>query len=103
VRQGEIGDKFYIIVSGTAEVLLNRPGGGRVMVDRRREGEYFGEMALLGDGRRSATVRAALDGELTLVALDKQSFDHLINESRPLREELGRIVSRHRDRLEEHG
>jgi ABC-type lipoprotein export system ATPase subunit len=102
VCQGEVGDKFYIIVSGTAEVLINRPGGGRVVVDHRRQGEYFGEMALLGDGRRSATVRAAPGGELTLVALDKDTFNHLINESRPLRDELGRIVDKHRDRLEQH-
>jgi CRP-like cAMP-binding protein len=53
VRQGEPGDRFYVIDSGSAEVLVDgRPAASL------GPGDYFGEMALLDGGVRSATVFA---------------------------------------------
>jgi ABC-type lipoprotein export system ATPase subunit/CRP-like cAMP-binding protein len=92
IRQGETGDKFYILVDGTTDVLVQQPGGGEVLVNRLHPGNYFGEMALLGNGIRAATVKAAGEGEVKVVALDSAAFNELISDSRTLREELGRIV-----------
>ncbi len=92
IRQGETGDKFYILVEGTTDVLVQQPGGGEVLVNRLHPGNYFGEMALLGNGIRAATVKAAGEGEAKVVALDNAAFNELISDSRSLREELGRIV-----------
>lgn len=62
VRQGDRGDKFYIIRGGTV-VVTKREGDG---VDRRvgvlRRGEFFGEQALLHEVRRLATVTAQPPG-----------------------------------------
>ena len=53
VRQGEVADGFHLLVSGTAEVLHDD-----VLVRRLAPGDAFGEVALLRDTTRTATVRA---------------------------------------------
>jgi len=92
IRQGEAGDKFYILLEGKVDVLINSPGRGQILVDQLRPGGYFGEMALLGNGVRAASVKAASDSEAKVIALDKAAFNDLVSDSRPLREELARIM-----------
>jgi MFS family permease len=67
VREGEPGEAFYVIADG--EVVVT--GHGR---HRRRmgEGEYFGEIALLRDVPRTATVTA--DGPVTALAIEREAF-----------------------------
>jgi MFS family permease len=56
VRQGEPGDRFYVIDSGSVEVLVDgRPSASL------GPGDYFGEIALIDEGTRSATITAATD------------------------------------------
>jgi predicted MFS family arabinose efflux permease len=67
VRQGEVGDRFYIVEQGTAEVLIDRDVVGSV-----GSGDSFGEIALLRDVPRTATVRAT--SELRLRAIERGDF-----------------------------
>jgi hypothetical protein len=68
VTRGEAGDRFYIVEEGTLRV--DGPGGG-AHVDLG-PGEWFGEVALLDDVPRTATVRAVSDARL--FALDRDHF-----------------------------
>jgi CRP-like cAMP-binding protein len=67
VREGEAGDRFYVIESGEVEVVKD----GRV-INVERPGEYFGEISLLKDVPRTASVRAKTDVELR--ALERDDF-----------------------------
>jgi len=73
IRQGEQGDRFYLIKSGRAEVWVleefeEQPEKMRELVPN----DSFGEQALLADSLRSATVRMLEDGKL--LALEKADF-----------------------------
>jgi len=93
VRQGEEGEHFFIVTGGRAEVCVTQPDGRVVPVDHLRPGQYFGEMALLGRRPRRATVRAAADAPLEVVALDAATFNELVVTSPGLRDELQGIIS----------
>lgn len=59
VTQGQGGEGFFIIISGKAEALRQRSDGTRVVVNTFGPTDFFGELALLDDGLRTATVTAA--------------------------------------------
>lgn len=99
IRQGEMGDRFYIITEGRADVLVRMPDGRDVIVDHLLPGRYFGEIALVKPGPRRATVRAAADSAVSVLALDRPTFDTLLESSPRLRTELQRIVVEHEVRL----
>lgn len=77
VRQGEPGDRFYIIASGLVEVLVAEEAGrGERVVARLSRGEYFGEIALLADVPRTATVRTVTECEFFVLA--RSDFERLV-------------------------
>ncbi|GAB1470552.1 hypothetical protein MASR2M66_14300 [Chloroflexota bacterium] len=92
IRQGEVGDKFYILLDGKADVYLNEPGGSQLQVTELRRGQFFGEMALLGNGVRTATVTASPHTQVSVAALDAKAFNKLITDSSTLRNELTGII-----------
>jgi len=65
IREGDVGDRFYVIVSGLACVTTR----GRRLADRG-PGEYFGEIALVRDVPRTATITAREDMKLRAVERD---------------------------------
>jgi CRP-like cAMP-binding protein len=66
VRAGDVGDRFYLIDSGAVRIGLE--GGGK----QSGAGDYFGEIALVRDVPRTATVTAAT--ETRLYALERADF-----------------------------
>ena len=67
VTQGDVGDRFYLIADGAVEVLQDG-----VLIRRQGPGESFGEIALLHDVTRTATVRTVEDSHL--LALERNPF-----------------------------
>jgi len=56
LREGDVGDSFYIVASGKVRVVRERGKNKTIELATLGEGSFFGEMALLGDGVRAATV-----------------------------------------------
>ena len=84
-HQGDIGDRIYIIVSGEAEVVHESGDEQRVLA-RLGAGEYFGEMALLKQSTRGATVRCC--APMNTLSLPKREFSMLAAYVPQLRETL---------------
>lgn len=77
VTQGELGDSYYIILSGEAEVWQTDPFTDETFsAGVRRDGDAFGEEALLQNAYRNATVRMNTPGRL--LVLSKADFDELL-------------------------
>lgn len=77
VKQGDNGDCMYVIQSGQVEVL-KETDGKTVRLALRREGDFFGEMALFEHKVRMATVRAL--GTARILTIDKKNFLRRIHE-----------------------
>lgn len=80
VREGEDGERFYVLLSGIAAVSQSALGGRRVL----RAGEYFGEVALAMQVPRTATVTAMTP--CVVASCDRETFDELL---RPLFADAG--------------
>ena len=70
-RQGEVGDAAYVVVKGVADIVVETDGGD-IVVAEAKENAVIGEIAILCDVPRTATVRAR--GELTALKIKKEHF-----------------------------
>ncbi|KAF7721831.1 hypothetical protein EC973_004094 [Apophysomyces ossiformis] len=76
IREGDVGENFYLIESGNVVFYKMMPDGTQQEVNRGSKGDYFGELALLNDSPRAATVVA--HGRLKCVTLGKKAFTRLL-------------------------
>ena len=74
IHQGGKPDWFYVIVTGEAEVVNHHPSGDDIVLGRLGPGEYFGEIGILHNRPRTATVRVAGSDGLEVLALDREHF-----------------------------
>lgn len=76
IREGDPGEAFFILESGEAEVYKRESGDS--VLKKYGKGEYFGELALLDDKPRAASVVAGKGGEVKVAYLGKQGFQRLL-------------------------
>jgi MFS family permease len=84
IRQGDEGDKFYTIAKG--QVRVEVASNGRGMTTELGPGSFFGEIALLQDVPRTATVGALVP--VTLYSMSREDFEELRNRSTDLNRSL---------------
>jgi NADH dehydrogenase len=82
-REGDRGDRLYVVVDGEVEAVKAQAGGEEVTLRRLGPGECFGEIALVGDTTRTATVRTRTGADV--LAVDRDAFHALFASFPPLR------------------
>lgn len=80
VNQGDDADKLYIVATGQVEVSYRTSSGDNVPVLFLGEGQVFGEMTLVDDGRRSASV-LALEDDTVVYSIDNAALATLCAEN----------------------
>jgi ABC-type lipoprotein export system ATPase subunit len=91
-------ESFFMIEHGAVEVVLQRRRTTGQIIAQLETGDFFGEVSLLKGGRAIASVRAAEDGPVTLLAQPRDKFLQMIQASPLTEEALCKIVQK---RLEE--
>lgn len=80
IREGEEGDCLYVVATGTLTCTKVFKGNSDPTFLKRYEpGEAFGELALLYNAPRAATITS--DGESLLYVLDRQTFNHIVKDA----------------------
>jgi uncharacterized membrane protein len=72
IREGELGNLFYVITEGRVEITIRDAGGADLILHEAGPGDFFGELSMLTKEPRSARVRATED--LTTLALERDDF-----------------------------
>jgi len=72
IREGELGDLFYVITEGHAEILIRDANGSDIVLHEAGPGDFFGELSMLTSEPRSARVRAV--DHLTTLILERDEF-----------------------------
>jgi CRP/FNR family transcriptional regulator, cyclic AMP receptor protein len=86
VVQGQGGEGFFIVTSGKAEAVRRRADGENLVVNEFGPGDFFGELALLDDGPRTATITAC--EETTCLVLVRWDFLSLLREDADMAVEI---------------
>jgi len=93
-EQGDAPDRFYIISTGEVEVIRRKRDGSEKNLAVLHPGDYFGEIGLLTEARRNASIRAKTDVELLAMSWD--DFRRVIESSEASRKDFADIM---RERL----
>jgi CRP-like cAMP-binding protein len=77
-REGESGDKLYIVLDGRVRISKFIPGVGEEALAVLDRGDFFGEMALIDDKVRSADAKAH-DGDATVLSIDRATLNEILS------------------------
>jgi len=88
IKQGDVGEKFYIIRSGNVEAVKEEDGKEELL-STLGPGDFFGELALLEKQPRVATVRAV--DEVEVLTLSKDLFEQVVESSASFEDQLRKV------------
>jgi len=90
VKQGDPGDAFYIVRDGSVQVVVRKERSRR-RIATLRAGDFFGEIALLNDAPRNATVQGLDAGSVW--RLERQDFRDLLGRYLDLEGEIAGVAA----------
>ncbi len=93
-KQGDVGDALYVIMEGEADVLVDTPGG-QITVATMGEHDFVGDIAVLCDVPRTATVTAT--SKLTTMRISKDLFFQLVCQFPQIAIEIMRVLAHRLD------
>ena len=85
-REGEVGDQLFIIASGTVRVET-----GAHVIARRSSGEVIGEMSIVADMPRMASL--VCDGEVRVLSIGKRDFDAILGDRPSVARAIIRVLA----------
>jgi len=98
MKQGDIGMNAYIIESGRVEIILTNGDGSEQSLGTRGSGAMIGEMALIDNAPRTATIRAI--EECQLLEISKEDFSKRLEKADPVLKMTTQVIlTRYRDML----
>jgi len=103
VTQGEPGDALYIVRDGFVQIVHERADGSKRVLAYPRSGEYFGEMALLEPGVRSAGLRSAsvlTAGKCELIKIRGEDFLELCRRYPQVEQNVRWVIDQRREQNE---
>jgi CRP-like cAMP-binding protein/tetratricopeptide (TPR) repeat protein len=77
-REGDRGDKLYIVLDGRIRISKFIPGVGEEALTVLDRGDFFGEMALIDDKARSADAKSH-DGDATVLSIDRATLNEILS------------------------
>lgn len=89
-RRGDVGDAAYVIINGDAEVVIPS-GDEEIQIAVLHDGDFVGEIAILCDTPRTATVRAK--NELKALRIRKEPFFQLLHQFPEMAVEMTRLLA----------
>ena len=92
IKQGDRADAFYVLVTGHVEVIRTDARGRQEDPIPFGPGSYFGEIGLLHNIPRTATVRVTTDGHASALVLSAEAFRKIVAASDMISEEIARVV-----------
>jgi peroxiredoxin 2/4 len=90
VAEGDTAERFFVIARGEVAVTRRTPEGEQIELTTLGPGQFFGEVGLLAETRRTATVRAI--GDVELLALSWQEFQETLERSDEAERDFSEIV-----------
>ncbi|MEM8960531.1 MAG: cyclic nucleotide-binding domain-containing protein [Acidobacteriota bacterium] len=96
VQEGEVSDAFYILREGTVAVFRDAVGKPVQLLARLRRGDYFGELGLIEDVRRTASVRAM--ESCRVLRITREDLFALIESHKTIKRKLQAAAARRHSR-----
>jgi EAL domain-containing protein (putative c-di-GMP-specific phosphodiesterase class I) len=98
IEQGTVGNCAYIIENGDVEIFITHPDGTDQKITTRGEGSIIGEMALVDQKRRTASVKALTD--CSMIQITEDDFKRRLDSSDPIMKMITKVIlTRYRDTL----
>ena len=90
IREGDIPDKFYVVVSGEVDILQQNEQGEQ-LINHLTARQFFGEIGILETEKRTATVRAHTDVEL--MSLNRMAFLNWLDQSDVIHQKIKHAIN----------